>query len=210
MQLTRRNSRPSTCSKCRRLAGTLAAVFTLTLPVSSAAAVGVNGVAFVDNFEAGLRQWDNPGSAVVTASTAAQGRQAVTFTETACGGDAFSRLIPVTSGMTYRIHTAYRTDGGGGYIGVSLYDATRTEVGEQWLIGDGGYPTYADVRWRYNVDEQRPQDLHHWATYSADYPIPAGVTYVAIKIEDWGCGGLPDDPLHLGVSFDAIRWTPIG
>lgn len=185
----------------------LSSALVATRPAGAAEAASSNGTAFVENFEHGLGQWMNPGSALITRVTAAQGRKSVTLTSSVCGGDAFTRLIPVKPGAKYLLHTAYLTNGGGGYIGVSLYDRTRTEVGEQWLIGDGGFPTFADVRWAYNVDRQRPTDLHRWARYSAEYPIPDGIAFVSVKIEDWGCGGLPDDPQGAGVFFDAIKWT---
>jgi hypothetical protein len=102
-----------------------------TLSAEAADAASGKSSAFVENSDNGLRRWMNPGSAVITKATAAQGRNSVTFTSTACGGDSFNRIIPVKPGTTYRIRTAYLANGGGGYIGVSLYDRTRTEVGEQ-------------------------------------------------------------------------------
>ncbi len=162
---------------------------------------------FVEDFEGGLDGWDVVGSAVVTDETSSQGRRSATLTSTECGGDAFSRLVPVDAGSTYRLRTDYRTDGGGGYIGVSLYDADGAELGEKWLIGDGGTRTPGDVRWRYHVDAREPGDLGVWARYSTRYRVPDGVASVAVKVEDWGCGGLPDDPAAAPVYFDRISWT---
>src|SRR4051794_32619954 len=78
--------------------------------------------AFVEDFEDGLDQWDEVGSAAITDETASQGRRSVTLTSTECGGDAVSRAIPVDAGSRYRLRTDYRTDGDGGYIGLDLYD----------------------------------------------------------------------------------------
>src|SRR3712207_5225191 len=119
--------------------------------------------------------WRETGSAVTTDLTAAEGRQSVTLTSTACRGDAFSRRIPVDPGSRYRLSTDYRTEGDGGYVGLALYAADGSEVGEQWLIGDGGFPTYDDARWRYHVDARDPGDLGSWARYSTEYVIPPGV-----------------------------------
>ncbi len=163
---------------------------------------------FVEDFEHGFDQWAEVGSASITDLTAAEGQHSATLTSTACRGDAFSRPVPVDAGSTYRLRTSYRTEGDGGYIGLELYDGDGAEVGEQWLIGDGGFPTYDDVRWRYQVDAQDPADLASWARYSTTYVVPQGVAAVAVKIEDWGCGGLPDDPTGAPVHFDRIRLTP--
>lgn len=163
--------------------------------------------AFVEDFEDGLDNWEVVGSAAVTDETASQGRRSATLTSTECGGDAVSRPLPVDAGATYRLRTDYRTDGDGGYLGLDLYDADGTRLREVWLIGDGGAPTHGDVRWDYNVDEQDASDLAVWARYTARYPMPDGVAAVRIKIEDWGCGGLPDDPAAAPVYFDRIRWT---
>jgi hypothetical protein len=165
--------------------------------------------AFAEDFESGLRQWPEVGSAVTTDLTAAEGRRSAVLTSTACHGDALSRRIPVEAGSTYRLRTDYRTEGDGGYIGVDLFDADDTEVGEQWLIGDGGFPTYAEARWRYNVDDRDSDDLGSWARYSTRYVVPDGIASVAVKIEDWGCGGLPDDPSTAPVYFDRILLTPV-
>jgi len=163
--------------------------------------------AFVEDFEDGLDQWDEVGSAAITDETAAQGRRSVTLTSTECGGDAVSRAIPVEAGSTYRLRTDYRTDGDGGYIGLDLYDADGKRLPEKWLIGDGGSATIGDVRWDFNVDQRDAEDLVVWARYTARYTIPDGVASVRLKLEDWGCGGLPDDPATAPVFFDRIRWT---
>jgi hypothetical protein len=34
-------------------------------------------------------------------------------------------------------------------------------------------------------------------------------SFVSVKVEDWGCGGLPDDPEGAGVFFDVIKWTRV-
>ena len=164
--------------------------------------------AFAEDFEGGWDQWRKVGSAVTTDVTAAEGRQSATFTETACRSDALSRRIPVDAGSSYRVTADYRTEGDGGYLGLALYDADGKEVGEQWLMGDGGFPTYEDVRWRYNLDSRDPDDLASWARYTTHYVIPRRVASVSVKIEDWGCGGLPDDPAATPVYFDRIVWTP--
>jgi len=164
--------------------------------------------AFAEDFERGTGQWRDIGSAVLTDTTAAEGRRSATLTSTACRGDAVSRPVTVESGSTYRLSTDYRTEGDGGYIGVDLYDADGGDAGEQWLIGDGGFPTYEDVRWDYNVDARDPGDLGTWQRYSTRYVIPKGVAAVAVKIEDWGCGGLPDDPASAPVHFDRILLEP--
>jgi Carbohydrate binding domain len=162
---------------------------------------------FAEDFEQGLDRWSVVGSAAVTDETSSHGQRSVTLTSTACRGDAYSRPIQVEAGSTYRFSTEYRTDGGGGYVGLDLYDAAGGEIDEEWLIGDGGFPTYQDVRWRYNVDERDPDDLRVWGHYTASYQVPEPVASVQIKIEDWGCGGLPDDPAGAPVYFDRIRWT---
>jgi hypothetical protein len=163
---------------------------------------------FVEDFENGLRQWRKIGSAATTDLTAAEGRRSVTLTSTACREDAFTRPIPVEPGSTYRLSTDYRTEGDGGYVGLTLYAADGSELGEQWLIGDGAFPTYDDVRWRYNVDSRDPGDLGSWSRYTTTYVIPRRVASVAVKIEDWGCGGLPDDPSSAPVYLDHIVWAP--
>lgn len=164
--------------------------------------------AFAEDFESGLGQWTKVGSAVTTRRTAAEGRRSALLTSTACHGDAISRRIQVDAGSTYRVRTDYRTEGDGGYLGVDLFNADGSEVGEQWLIGDGGFPTYANVRWRYNVDQRDTSDLRTWGRYSTDYVVPRGIASVSVKIEDWGCGGLPDDPASTPVYFDHIVVTP--
>jgi len=163
--------------------------------------------AFVDDFESGLDQWRVVGSTRITDSTSSQGRRSAMLTSTKCGGDAFTRPVPVRAGSTYRLRTDYRTDGDGGFIGLSQFSADGTDLAEKWLIGDGGAPTDGGVRWRYNVDERDPDDLEVWGSYTATYVIPEGVASVSIKIEDWGCGGLPDDPATSPVYFDRISWT---
>ena len=165
--------------------------------------------AFAEDFEGGWDQWRKVGSAVTTDATAAQGRQSATFTSTACRSDALSRRLPVEGGSTYRLSADYRTEGDGGYIGLALYDADGAEVGEQWLMGDGGFPTYENVRWRYNVDSRDPDDLASWGRYTTRYVIPRRVASVSLKLEDWGCGGLPDDPATAPVYFDRIIWRSI-
>jgi hypothetical protein len=144
---------------------------------------------------------------VITDVTAAEGRRSATFTDTVCRGDAYSRRIPVDAGSVYRLSADYRTEGDGGYLGLALYDAAGEEVGEQWLMGDGAFPTYEDVRWRYNIDSRDPDDLGSWGRYTTEYAVPRRVASVSIKIEDWGCGGLPDDPRAAPVYFDRIVWT---
>jgi len=163
--------------------------------------------AFVEDFESGLGQWRTVGSAAITDETSSHGRRSATLTSAECGGDAFSRPLAVEPGSTYRLRTDYRTDGDGGYIGLDQYDADGKRLKEWWLLGDGGTPTEGDVRWRYNVDERDPKELGVWRHYTADYQVPDAVTSVTIKIEDWGCGGLPDDPARAPVYFDRMSWS---
>jgi hypothetical protein len=163
--------------------------------------------AFAEDFEGGLGQWREVGSTVITGATAAEGRRSATFTATACRGDAYSRRLPVEAGSVYRLSADYRTEGDGGYLGLALYDAAGDEVGEQWLMGDGAFPTYENVRWRYNIDSRDPDDLASWGRYTTRYVIPRRVDSVSIKLEDWGCGGLPDHPRTTPVYFDRIIWT---
>jgi hypothetical protein len=177
-------------------------------PESQGATEQQNGrPAFVEDFENGLSQWRVVGSAAITDETSSHGRRSATLTSAECGGDAFSRPVAVEPGSTYRLQTDYRTDGDGGYVGLDQYDADGKRLREWWLIGDGGTPTQGDVRWRYNVDERDPKELGVWRQYTADYEVPDGVASVTIKIEDWGCGGLPDDPARAPVYFDRISWT---
>jgi len=166
-----------------------------------------NRQAFVDDFENGLGQWRVVGSAAITDETASHGKRSVTLTSAECGGDAFSRPLEVESGSTYRLSTDYRTEGDGGYIGLDQYDPHGKRLGEWWLIGDGGPPTNGDVRWRYTVDQRESDALGVWGHYTARYDVPRNVASVRIKIEDWGCGGLPDDPATAPVFFDRILWT---
>lgn len=163
---------------------------------------------FAEDFEHGTRQWRAMGSAELTDLTAAEGERSATLTSTACRSDAVSRPVRVEAGATYRLRTDYRTEGDGGYLGLELYDADGRDIGEQWLIGDGGFPTYEGVRWDYNVDARDPGDLGTWKRYSTTFVVPKGVATASIKIEDWGCGGLPDDPASAPVYFDSILLEP--
>jgi len=107
--------------------------------------------------------------------------------------------FPVEPGRQYFLHVAYRTEGGGGYIGVDLFDADHIRLAEQWLIGDGGDASNLST-WDCNVSSCDASNLGTWKTYIQPYVIPAGVQFIDIKIEDYD-RGLPNGP---PVFFDSI------
>ena len=192
----------------RSLIAVIAAVTWIATPISAAAICQPE--IFRENFEDGLGQWRTLGSATVSGSTSSQGHYSLTFTAAACRGDIFSKPLRVSPGATYRLTTDYATAGGGGYIGLDLLDARQDLLGEQWLIGDGGFPTYGDQKWNYNIEQGDPGDLNTWQKYRAENTIPINVRWVVVKIEDWGCGGLIDDPSTHPVYFDNISWKRVG
>jgi len=103
------------------------------------------------------------------------------------------------------LQVAYMTKGGGGYIGLDLYDVNGTYLGEQWLIGDGSFPDLST--WDYWIGNTNPALLNVWKVYQQPYTIPANVYSVRVKTEDY-VNGLPNDPTNHGVFFDDIGFVP--
>ena len=165
----------------------------------------VSQVLFFEDFENGSGQWPIPGSMAITTASAYAGSFSQTFTGLASGGDTRTFIFPVTPNQTYYLHVAYMTLGGGGYIGIDRFDASMQFVGEQWMIGDGGWPPTLG-KFDYNVFNTDPSNLGIWKVYTQSYTIPGHVNFIRIKTEDWD-GGLPNDPLNHGVFFDNIEWS---
>ena len=162
-------------------------------------------VLFYEDFESGPGQWPTPGSMVITSATAFAGACSQTFAEVAGGGDAHTSIFSVTPGESYYLHVAYMTMGGGGYIGINLFDASMAYLDEQWMIGDGAWePNLGNFD--YNVDNANPADVHSWKLYTQSYAMPDLVEFIRIKTEDYD-GGLPNDPVNHGVYFDCIEWS---
>jgi len=142
---------------------------------------------------------------VLTKKYAFAGSYSQTFAQVSYRGDARTFIFPVTPGQTYYLHVAYMTLGGGGYIGIDQFDEFMESVGEQWLIGDGGYKRTLKA-FDYNVFNKNPADLGVWKVYTQPYTIPDNVYLIRIKTQDWD-SGLPNNPLNRGVFFDNIEWS---
>ena len=174
----------------------LTAVVSVLVAVSPAMA----DVLFYEDFEGDLSQWDIVGNSIITSAYGFNSTHSQTFTAVAAGGDARTIKLSDTPGETYYLHVAYMTLGGGGFIGIDLFNSSQAYLGEQWLIGDGGYG--ADL-WSYNVGAQNPSDLGVWEQYTRAYTPAANVAYIRIKTEDFS-GGLPN---NADVFFDNIEWS---
>ncbi len=177
-------------------------VFILT-PVQEALAQP-GEVLFFEDFERGARQWEIPGSMIFTQEYAFEGSYSQTFAQVTHGGDAYTFPFPVVPGQTYYLHVAYMTLGGGGYIGIDLFDRSLQKVGEQWLMGDGGYAATLK-KFDYNVSNKNPENLGGWKVYTQSYTVPDQVYFIRIKTQDWDMG-LPNDK-NQGVFFDNIEWS---
>ncbi|GEM_PF-2914408 len=186
-----------------RLQRMFASVILLTIGFTFSESV--SQVLFFEDFENGSGQWPIPGSMVITTASAYAGSFSQTFTGLASGGDTRAFIFSVTPGQTYYLHVAYMTLGGGGYIGIDRFNVSMQFVGEQWMIGDGGWPPTLG-RFDYNVFNTDPANLGIWKVYTQAYTIPGHVNFIRIKTEDWD-GGLPNDPLNYGVFFDNIEWS---
>ena len=86
-----------------------------------------------------MSQWPQPGYAVLTTTTAFSGVSCMTFTQQTGGGDAYSNSFAVVPNTTYYMHAAYMTLGGGGYLGIEMFDASMTFLSEEWMFGDGSW-----------------------------------------------------------------------
>jgi hypothetical protein len=96
------------------------------------------------------------------------------------------------------------TLGGGGYIGIDLFNQSMQRVGEQWLIGDGGY-TATLKKFDYNVFNRNREDLRVWKMYTQSYTVPDQVYFIRIKTQNWDMG-LSNDR-NRGIFFDNIEWS---
>lgn len=163
-------------------------------------------VLFSEDFESGLGQWILLNGLMVTTDRPFAGSNCGTFAFPTTGSFADrSELLPVVAGERYLLEVAYRTDGGGGYIGIDKFDPAKNRLGEQWLIGDGDDPSNLST-WDCNVTNCPPSALGTWKVYRQEYTMPAGVGFIDIKIEDFA-GGLPNGP---PVCFDSIKWSTAG
>lgn len=175
----------------------------MLLPVQGALAQS-GEVLFFEDFEGGPGQWEIPGSMIITQEYAFEGSHSQTFAQVTHSGDAHTYPFAVVPGQTYYLHVAYMTLGGGGYIGIDLFNQSMQRVGEQWLIGDGGYA--ATLRkFDYNVFRKNREDLGVWKVYTQSYTIPDQVYFIRIKTQNWDMG-LPNDK-NRGVFFDNIEWS---
>lgn len=161
---------------------------------------------FFEDFENNLTQWTTIGSMAITNTNAYAGSYSQTFQSVQLGGDVRSNIFPVTPGQTYYLHVAYMTLGDGGYIGIDRFNNFQYYIDEQWLIGDGGWP-FTLAMFDYNVINMDQSKIGVWKVYSQPYTIPTDTYFIRIKTEDWGGGGLPDDPMNNGVFFDNIEWS---
>jgi hypothetical protein len=168
-------------------------------------------VLFFDDFENGPGQWDTPGHMDLTTAQAYGCTHSQTFTDVAREGDARSATFAVTPGRTYYLHTAYMTQGGGGWIAVEQFGPAMEPRGLRWIIGDQG-PQCCNpaepplAAWDYNFYDRNPAHLGVWKTYSQAYTIPENVAFIRLVIEDWE-GGLPNDSHDHGVFFDNVEWS---
>lgn len=163
-------------------------------------------VLFSEYFESGLGQWIPFNGLTVTADRPFEGSFCGKFEFPTTGSFADrTQKFAVVPGGRYVLDVAYRTDGGGGYIGIDKFDAAMTPLGEQWLIGDGDDPSNLST-WDCNVANCPGSAVGIWKVYSQEFTIPAGVQFIDIKIEDFA-GGLPNGP---GICFDNIKWSTLG
>ena len=159
---------------------------------------------FFEDFESGLGAWDIRNGLITTSDRPFEGSfcGSFTFQTTGSFADRTADKFPVVAGQQYMLEVAYRTDGGGGYIGIDKFGSAGNALGEQWLIGDGGDPSNLST-WDCNVVDCPSSAIGVWKTYHQAYEIPAGVSFVDIKIEDFR-GGLPNGP---PICFDNISWS---
>lgn len=144
-------------------------------------------VLFFEDFEGGSRQWEIPGSRVLTQEYAFEGSHSQTFARVTHGGDAHTYPFPVVPGQTYYLPVAYMTLGGGGYTGVDLFDRSLQKMGEQWLMGDGSYAATLK-KFDYNVFNKNREDPGVWKMYTQSYTIPDQVYFIRIKTQNWDMG----------------------
>jgi len=122
------------------------------------------------------------------------------ITTCASGGHYYSPLIPVVPGQTYCFSLWIRWEGGcWPFLGIDRYNAAGTNLGENWLIGQPGYPdgfggTVTPV----------PATASGWNLYFKTITIPAGVTQVRLKNEMFS--GATKGGATLGF-FDNIGFT---
>ncbi len=160
-------------------------------------------VLFFDDFESGPGQWMDPGSMVLSTTSAFSGTHSQTFGRVGGAGDARSTFIPVNPGQTYNLRGAYMTLGGGGFFGVENFNASYQYQWHTWLFGDGSDGAYNTWPY-YSINNTPPSELGRWRLYDQAYIVPAGIYFLRIITEDWS-GGLPNDPINHGVFFDNIE-----
>lgn len=173
-------------------------------------------VLFSEGFESGLSQWTNTFTLTTTSAQAHSGFRSATFTGTTTGSSApHTVTFAVVPGEVHVLQVAYRTEGAGGYIGIDKFDSSMNAIGEQWLIGDGADAS-APGTWDCNTTSCPPTSLNTWKVYSQTFAMPAGVSFIDIKIEDFA-GGLPNGPrvyidditLSGGFAAPPDIWNPV-
>ena len=160
-------------------------------------------VLFFDDFESGGAKWMDPGSMIISTTSALSGTHSQTFGRVWGAGDARSTFIPVNPGQTYVLRGGYMTLGGGGFFGVENFNASQQYISHTWFFGDGS--DFAYNTWPYyNINNTPASELGRWRVYEHSYVVPAGVFFLRVITEDW-IQGLPNDPLNHGVFFDNIE-----
>jgi hypothetical protein len=139
---------------------------------------------YLQTWESGTGGWFSKlgaGDPVVLVSDPTAPSPSTVHKITTCqsGGHYYSPLIPVVPGQTYCFSLWIRWEGGcWPFLGIDRYNAAGTNLGENWLIGQPGYPdgfggTVTPV----------PATASGWNLYFKTITIPAGVTQVRLKNE---------------------------